>query len=226
MEILLADDDMACRQFLSLALEHLGHTVTAASSGREVLDMLGTLEFDAVFLDWEMPDLAGADVLLRYREHPTRSRTAVYAYSAHLDLLKSPDYQRAGFDGFLPKPFHLEDLQRILAGLPGGPSVDFAIFQNYRQLLSGAGRNVDASVTRILGSVRQWLTSRPTPSAQDAKHLLTMAASCDVLGASGVSASLRRLSTLCATGGDLAWEEDLSRLGSLLDKTERILLTS
>jgi CheY-like chemotaxis protein len=85
----------------------------------EVLDYLKDVAgADIVFLDLEMPNVTGYEVLKMIREMPAFDATPVIAYTTHISHMN--DVRVAGFDGFLSKPLDAanfaDQLARILAG--------------------------------------------------------------------------------------------------------------
>src|SRR5262249_38461378 len=61
--ILIVDDTASNRDLLSRRLCRDGHTVVAASSGKEALHIFGQQEFDLVLADVLMPDMNGIELL-------------------------------------------------------------------------------------------------------------------------------------------------------------------
>jgi CheY-like chemotaxis protein len=56
----VVDDEEAILNLMPLILE--GHDVVVASSGREAIELLSTMDFDLMFVDLVMPDKTGMDV--------------------------------------------------------------------------------------------------------------------------------------------------------------------
>lgn len=63
MKILIIDDSRDITDLLVKVLTAIGHQVSAATSGREGLELVKTGNFDIVFLDIAMPDFSGLDVI-------------------------------------------------------------------------------------------------------------------------------------------------------------------
>jgi CheY-like chemotaxis protein len=60
--LLVADDEPELLHVMSQLLGDLGFVVTTADSGRAAIAQLEAADFDAVMVDWFMPDGSGADV--------------------------------------------------------------------------------------------------------------------------------------------------------------------
>ncbi|NQV53646.1 MAG: PglZ domain-containing protein [Flavobacteriales bacterium] len=66
-KILWADDEIDLLKPHIIFLENKGYRVTAVSSGLEAIDEISASDFDAVFLDENMPGISGLEVLSRIK---------------------------------------------------------------------------------------------------------------------------------------------------------------
>ena len=66
--VLLVDDDATVVRFIGLLLEREGFQVTTAGGGLEGVALAEKAAFDAVVIDYEMPDLNGAEALKAIRK--------------------------------------------------------------------------------------------------------------------------------------------------------------
>ncbi len=81
--ILIAEDDKAVREFVSRALEHDGHDVTAVEDGIKALEALATGTFDLLLADIVMPELDGIALALKVsKEYPDMSILLMTGYAA------------------------------------------------------------------------------------------------------------------------------------------------
>lgn len=80
--LLLVDDEECTRDAVARMLRKLGLDVVTLSSGKEALEVLPSIGFDLVILDWMMPEMDGMDVLRRIREDPATRGVAVMMYTA------------------------------------------------------------------------------------------------------------------------------------------------
>lgn len=63
--ILIAEDDLAVREFVARALAHRGHQVTPVEDGLAALERLGAERFDLLISDIVMPGMDGIELALK-----------------------------------------------------------------------------------------------------------------------------------------------------------------
>ncbi len=81
--ILLAEDDKAVQSFVSRALAHRGHAVTAVDDGLQALEALDEAGFDLLITDIVMPGLDGIALALKIaRDRPNLPILMMTGYSA------------------------------------------------------------------------------------------------------------------------------------------------
>jgi PAS domain S-box-containing protein len=109
-QVLVVDDEHMVREHLRDALTMHGYEVLEAEGGKSALELLAQSEPSIVLLDMTMPDLSGAEVLRRMRAHG--SRVPVVFSSGYHDTAFELD--PASFQGFLVKPYRLQELLEAL----------------------------------------------------------------------------------------------------------------
>lgn len=119
--ILLIDDEVDLRSFLSLALQCHGHDVTEASSGRVLLDGLAPADassrFDVVITDLIMPDAEGIETIRAARSKIPGAKIIAISGAAHARDGNGGYLRLArniGADATLQKPFSTADLFRTV----------------------------------------------------------------------------------------------------------------
>jgi CheY-like chemotaxis protein len=106
--VLIIDDEALVRAQLRRSLELRGFTVLEAADGAAGLAAVVETRPDLVILDLTMPELDGAEVLLRLRA--SGSKVPVIVSSGHLDVSFERRLPRDGFEAFLAKPYGASDL--------------------------------------------------------------------------------------------------------------------
>ncbi len=66
--ILIVDDELSMRQFLTHLFQRDGHTIRTAENGRQAMELLRQQAADVVISDVKMPDMGGIELLRAARE--------------------------------------------------------------------------------------------------------------------------------------------------------------
>ena len=66
--LLIVDDELGMRQFLTHLFQREGHEVRVAESGREAMTLLRERAPDLIISDVRMPDMGGIELLRAARE--------------------------------------------------------------------------------------------------------------------------------------------------------------
>lgn len=104
--IMVVDDLETNRDMLSRRLQHLGHFVTCAESGKEALQLLQEMPYDLVMLDLMMPEMDGYQVLQAIKCQPQFLHTPVIMVSANDEMENVVKCIEIGAEDYLPKPFN------------------------------------------------------------------------------------------------------------------------
>lgn len=105
--ILIAEDEVALRDFVSRNLRVRGFEVREASNGLEALAVWEQEELHLLILDIMMPRMDGLEVCRRVREHSTVPIIVLTALDAESNKVAALDL---GADDYLTKPFGVEEL--------------------------------------------------------------------------------------------------------------------
>src|SRR5277367_6603447 len=110
--ILVADDDRAIRTVLNQALGRLGHDVRTTGNAAQLWRWVADGEGDLVITDVVMPDENGLDLLPRIKK--MRPDLRVIVMSAQNTLMTAVKATERGAFEYLPKPFDLNELVRVV----------------------------------------------------------------------------------------------------------------
>lgn len=110
MRILLVEDEAKLATLLARGLGEEGHHVEVASTAHEAERLLaaGEASWDAVLLDWMLPDGDGLTLLGRWRRRGMT--TPVLMLTARSAVGERVTGLRTGADDYLVKPFDFEEL--------------------------------------------------------------------------------------------------------------------
>jgi two-component system, sensor histidine kinase and response regulator len=124
----LVVEDNEINQFAAIRLlRSFGLLVDVAANGREAITMTGRTDYNAVFMDCQMPDVDGytATRVIRRREEQTGRHTPIIALTAHALDGDREKCLAAGMDDYLSKPLRRQTIQDVLGRLREfAPSAD------------------------------------------------------------------------------------------------------
>ena len=110
--ILVVDDNEALVDALDLLLAE-DYEVISATNAYQALDVLNFKEPALIFLDCFMPGYNGLQLLREIRQMKLSSRVVII--TAAEAYLLGDEIQKLGVDGFLHKPFDVQDIQGFAA---------------------------------------------------------------------------------------------------------------
>ena len=118
VRILLVEDDRFSTVLAEKLFRMHGALVEVAQDGYEALEILGRSNFDLVFMDIQMPGMDGIETTRAIREGRAGSRMKYVPIIAVTAFAMRGDRERileAGMDGYVSKPFEVEELLRTIA---------------------------------------------------------------------------------------------------------------
>lgn len=113
--ILFADDNPDIRELVRLILQNAGFRVITTDNPADVLRLAATEHFDALLLDYWMPNLTGIELCRGIRTFD--QSTPILICSGAFTQADTEAVVRAGAQGYLQKPFNSKDLIRALRSL-------------------------------------------------------------------------------------------------------------
>ena len=117
LRVLVVDDEPHILHYMQATLESWGHEVTVANDGSQALKRALLQSFDLIICDLRMPRLGGREMFQTLaRMHPTVADRIIFATG---DTVRGDTLQFLEELGrpFLQKPFKLDALRRVLAGV-------------------------------------------------------------------------------------------------------------
>ncbi|GAB4546503.1 MAG: response regulator [Phycisphaerales bacterium] len=118
--ILCVDDDQEILDLYQEAFQRMGnYNVVTATTGYDAGLMTEQHKPDLIILDYMLPDVNGNVVCERVRAHPELNTTRILFVSGVIDESEVQSLLDAGGDGFMRKPFDLDELSQRVALLVG-----------------------------------------------------------------------------------------------------------
>ena len=117
LRILVCEDDPINQMVVAAMLRRLGHSATRVANGDVALAELAARRFDLLLTDIELPTIDGMELARRVRDRERVSgeeRLTIVAATAHVGEGERRRLFAAGVDVYLPKPFDLAALEKVL----------------------------------------------------------------------------------------------------------------
>ncbi len=121
-KILVVDDEALVRSMMCDGLAAAGHTVLAAASGEEALQVVQAERPACILMDIMMPDLDGYVTCAALKADSRTASIPVLLVSATTDARVADQAKRVGAAGVLRKPVRLDELRRAITQALGAPA--------------------------------------------------------------------------------------------------------
>ena len=109
--ILVVDDEESVLDSLQSILENAGYRVVTAQNGQKALEKAQFIPFDAILVNLKLPDIDGADLILRLPKNREIIKIVITGFSTPEEGAKAAD---CGADDFFVKPIQPQDLLNTL----------------------------------------------------------------------------------------------------------------
>ena len=108
--ILIVEDEAPQAEMLAYNLEKQGYEVAVATSGEDGLALARAGVFDAVVLDWMLPEISGVDVCRQLRGESATRVLPILMLTARGEEEDRVRGLETGADDYLVKPYSLREL--------------------------------------------------------------------------------------------------------------------
>src|SRR5689334_12935103 len=110
-KILVVDDDPDIRTILGDRIDSLGYTVITAENGQKAIEKVAQEEPDLMFLDLQLPQMNGLQVLKKLKDYPELPVIIITAFGT---IEKAVEAMKEGAFDFITKPFSPDHLDLVV----------------------------------------------------------------------------------------------------------------
>ena len=112
IRILVVDDSEANRLLLSFILQEFGYQTDGAENGEKAVEMALEFDYEAVFMDINMPVMSGTQATETLRS--INFNRPIFACSAEDNPTKIKQFINSGFTAFICKPIEPQGVRELL----------------------------------------------------------------------------------------------------------------
>ena len=135
LKILYVEDDAETRLHTLEMFENFFFDIIVGVDGQDGLDKFKKSTYDAIFTDINMPNMDGLEMIENIRTF--NNNIPIFIFSAHDDVEHFLKCIHHGIDGYLLKPFDMQELQKIVAKLANKAQAALTQNSNIKSLVEG-----------------------------------------------------------------------------------------
>jgi DNA-binding NtrC family response regulator len=168
--VLVVDDDKNVRLSLTTNLESAGFMVCVADNGPEAIGIIGSyVKFDIVFLDLELPDMNGMEVLKSLKNLGPELNVVLMTVDGTTE--QAAQAMKLGAVDFIRKPFTPEQVRDVAGSIIKRQGFDNVKLNDCRSMVEYAKSLI---VKKEFTGAKEWLLKATTvnPSRPEAFGLL------------------------------------------------------
>jgi PAS domain S-box-containing protein len=120
LRVLVAEDNDVSQEVALTILGRLGCEIELAADGRQAIEMAAQGEYDAIFMDCQMPGVDGFEATKEIRRNEAGSARHVHVIAMTAHSLEEDRVRciAAGMDDFIAKPATIKDFREALVKVP------------------------------------------------------------------------------------------------------------
>ncbi|MBU7592824.1 response regulator transcription factor [Metabacillus halosaccharovorans] len=152
-KILVVEDELSIRSFVSLNLKKKGYIVTEAETGEEALRLYHRENFDIILLDLMLPGIDGFEVCQEIRK--VNQTVGIIMLTARTQEKDKVEGLIIGADDYLYKPFSIVELEARIFSLLRRLTVDQSISKENDERITSGPFHLDMKTKRLISSGRE-----------------------------------------------------------------------
>lgn len=243
IKVLMAEDNEINQELARFIFQDLGWDLDIAENGLVALGMLKQNSYDIVLMDIQMPEMDGYQATLKIRTEfdAPISDIPIMAITAHALKSEVQKCLDAGMDGYISKPFQVDELVRKIVALVGErkktavksdpvkqkgkvkEAVDEGPVVNLNSLYALSGKNSTMvnniinifvkETPKVIEQIKGFYKAKDWKGLQSACH--KMKSSCSVVGATEMHKNMEMIEIDCLNNNI-----DPEKIETLIDRTE------
>lgn len=111
-KVFVFDDNADILELCTIILEDAGYEIKTSSTSNNIIEQVTEYTPDIIFMDNWLPDVGGIEATRELKKHEVLNTIPVIYFSANNDVKSLA--QEAGADGYLSKPFDIQELEDII----------------------------------------------------------------------------------------------------------------
>ena len=110
--IIVCDDDEGIADVATIVLTEAGYFVTPLTKSSDIFQTIQEKRPHLILIDLWMPDMSGEEITRNLKENSDTKDIPIIIISANKNT--SDVAEKAGANGFIDKPFDLDELERVV----------------------------------------------------------------------------------------------------------------
>ena len=124
LSVLIVHNDPVERQLVESVLRNFRVKVEALGSGSDAVNQVKKEKYDGVFIDAELPDVSGLELVRKIRKSSSNSKIPIVFITNQASSIPLSDAFEAGVTFFLTRPLDVKKVQRLLNATRGAMLVE------------------------------------------------------------------------------------------------------
>jgi len=116
-KILVVDDELGVRQFLSRLLAEEGYDVESVDNAGDALERIEKEKYNLILLDIKMPDMSGIELHGRIRKMARSLAKRVVFITGDVMAADTQSFLSRSKTSYISKPFDTKQLKKVIARL-------------------------------------------------------------------------------------------------------------